>query len=57
MKAWILESGVAGYQENICDNSSIFAPFGGCVTYPAKEEDEEEFEEEEVEEGDDYAFL
>ena len=42
------------YQENICDNSSIFSPFDGCVTYPAKEEDEEEFDEEELEEGDDY---
>lgn len=42
------------YQGNICDNSSIFSLFGDCVTYPAKEEDEEEFEEEELEEGDDY---
>ena len=46
------------YQENICDND-IFSPspFGGRVTYPAKEEEdfsEDELEEGELEEGDDY---
>lgn len=38
------------FQENICDND-IFSPFGGRVSYPASEEDEED---EFSEEGDDF---
>lgn len=38
------------FQENICDNN-IFTPFGGSISYPASEEDEED---EFSEEGDEF---